>query len=321
MSAAKKRGGGNGRGGRGGKAKPAGRKVATVQEVNEEFYECPVCKAVVYDDDKALECDTCCRWFHCSCDLVSDTTYNALDEEVENGLAWYCSGCRCGVKKLSDMFKVMINRQVKTEEDVKTIQRRQDVMHSNVQELEIKVNLLEKNAATASEIIREMKERERRQSSMMIFNVPESEDATSDRRVIHDTVELNKFMTNSLNISEADIPSTKQIIRVGSKNGGKPRPMKVTFNQKDSPKTVMQTWNKLDVSVKKTSKVQIALDLTPMQREEGKILRALRNKKQAELTKNGITNFKYVILGDSVRKIRIQTETQEPTSTQEQEEA
>ncbi|XP_014668694.1 PREDICTED: uncharacterized protein LOC106809968 [Priapulus caudatus] len=268
----------------------------------------PTCAATWRKETaQAIECDTCAQWFHCKCEGVSDATYEVI-RDGNSGVAWYCRGCRRGVKKLSDMFKIMITRQIKTEENVEMLMATQVDMKSTMKELETKVDLLQNNSASATEIIRELNERERRQTSLMLFNVPESDEMVPADRVSHDTMELNKFITDKLQV---EVPNVKQIIRVGAKNeDGAFRPMKATFEDKGDPSTLMQALKKLDFPTKKKLTIHLALDLTPMQREEGKILRAMRTQRQAELEKTGIKNFKWIILGDTLRKVRIPQENQ-----------
>jgi len=59
-------------------------------EENDICYNCPLCRSVVGDSDKALGCDGCEEWFHAPCLFISETEYAEMDN-VEN---WFCDTCQ-----------------------------------------------------------------------------------------------------------------------------------------------------------------------------------------------------------------------------------
>ena len=56
-----------------------------------ENANCPLCPAVVAEDDLALCCDMCVTWYHANCLLISTDEYSHLRDSTEN---WFCDHCR-----------------------------------------------------------------------------------------------------------------------------------------------------------------------------------------------------------------------------------
>ena len=76
---------------------------ASFDQDKEEF-RCPDCKKVCKDDEAALECEFCERWFHASCQNVTDQLYAAIQADSQAGtniIHWYCNtSCNFFAKKI-----------------------------------------------------------------------------------------------------------------------------------------------------------------------------------------------------------------------------
>ena len=55
-------------------------------------YLCGICAEEVHSDDAAVCCDTCNKWVHISCDVLSTEDYNDM---AQNPTAnpWFCKVC------------------------------------------------------------------------------------------------------------------------------------------------------------------------------------------------------------------------------------
>ena len=63
--------------------------------------KCGICDAVVTDDDEAIACEICDRWFHIECEELPKCVYDFMGtEEGSKKLSWYCTHCSRGSAKL-----------------------------------------------------------------------------------------------------------------------------------------------------------------------------------------------------------------------------
>jgi hypothetical protein len=55
-------------------------------------YPCGSCGTEVFENDLAIQCDTCSQWFHINCQNVDSNTYNDL-VALDGSFSWICSIC------------------------------------------------------------------------------------------------------------------------------------------------------------------------------------------------------------------------------------
>ena len=79
-----------------------------------------------------------------------------------------------------------------------------------------------------NDLMKEQQEREKRESNLLIFNLPES---TATEKEAYVTEELEKFKEICHEI-ETTCDGVSKLFRIGKKNEGKIRPLKVCFNTK-----------------------------------------------------------------------------------------
>ena len=68
---------------------------------------CPDCKKRCKDNEKAIECEFCERWFHANCQGVNDILYEAIKADGEAGtnfIHWYCNSS-CNFIRLRRHYK------------------------------------------------------------------------------------------------------------------------------------------------------------------------------------------------------------------------
>ena len=68
--------------------------------ITQDTAVCGTCNKQVGENENALECDVCDVWFHVKCQKVSIKLYEALREDDDDNIAWYCNNCKYGAKKL-----------------------------------------------------------------------------------------------------------------------------------------------------------------------------------------------------------------------------
>lgn len=107
--------------------------------------------------------------------------------------------------------------------------------------------------STNEQIIREVEERKRRESNIIIFGTPEQNSTSTEERPLNDEREVH----NITSMIDKDIPS--KVFCIGKYNLGKTRKVKVCFGKPESTKVLLRNKEKLPDSLKVFS------DQTPAQ--------------------------------------------------------
>lgn len=90
---------------------------------------CGLCESVVTEDEKAVACEICDRWYHIKCDDLPEAVYDFMaSEKGRKKLSWYCSYCSRGSVKL-------YNRLQKLEVDQEEISIRQSALVEEVKDI------------------------------------------------------------------------------------------------------------------------------------------------------------------------------------------
>lgn len=285
--------------------KPVKKAVEYINE-DEEDVECPTCENAVTEEDQALQCELCQQWYHCSCEAIKKRLYEAINEDDDdNQFTWVCKACRRGKKFLFDAISAISIEQQRLATEVKELKTKQTDTDSSLQAVKKSVNKLEKQQASATtDVLKETKERQKREDQLMAFHCKESVSEDVVVRKADDIRSFSQFCSVDL---EIEVPEVVETWRVGEKNDKGPRPLKIKLKNKEDKQLVMKTWWKLSPETKKRSKLAIALDRTPMQQKENRALVEDCKKKQSQLEENGITNEKWVIREDKIKKIKIVT--------------
>ena len=125
--------------------------------------------------------------------------------------------------------------------------------------------------------VSEIEERAKRSSNLMLFNLKESGESADEikRDDGAKLKEIARIMDTSFKALKA--------IRIGEKETGKTRPLKVIFQNSEERNAVLAQAKNLCTSNKEMAKsLVIKMDLTPKQRQEEKQLLAERNKRRDE---------------------------------------
>lgn len=125
-----------------------------------------------------------------------------------------------------------------------------------------------------SESISEMKERDRRKSNLLLFNVEESSAESLEERKSYDTEKVRDLfreldLTNEVSFSKpVRLPKSKL-----PKFANNPRPLRITLNSEDERREVLQRLkNAAEGSKVKLKNVYVKRDLTRLERMTRKAL-------------------------------------------------
>ena len=93
---------------------------------------CPECELLVDEDSKAIAYDVCSKWFHTTCQNISDALYTVLTSEETANVSWYCNYCNyCtrGAKNMMLKILKLNDRQEKVENGLNVIVK----LHENLE--------------------------------------------------------------------------------------------------------------------------------------------------------------------------------------------
>ena len=153
-----------------------------------------------------------------------------------------------------------------------------------VEELSLKVEELSEKPAPAPQkdsseaemiVVNETEERAKRSSNLMLFNLKESGESADEIKRDDGTKlkEIARIMDTNFEALKA--------IRIGKKETGNTRPMKVIFQSCEERNAVLSKAKNLRTSNEEMAKnLVIKMDLTPKQRQEEKQLLAERTKRR-----------------------------------------
>ena len=85
--------------------------------IEDEVCECFTCSTVVREDDMAINCELCDKWYHVKCTNVTVELYKQLDPEEGDpplGLQWYCDTCLPVINQLISNHRAKRNNETQT---------------------------------------------------------------------------------------------------------------------------------------------------------------------------------------------------------------
>ena len=149
-----------------------------------------------------------------------------------------------------------------------------------------------KTESSLSDAGKEMEDRDRRKTNIVLHNIIESSAADSNAKKSHDVQLVEQLFRQHLKVDVAPKLDNNQqplIYRLGKKNDGKlKRSMKIVLQQPEDVSKVLKNAKSLALSTDKDiKKIVIKPDLMPMQREEElKLVKEKNEKNKEALTKN-----------------------------------
>ena len=256
--------------------------------------EVPCCKCNASPLRKQMiRCDCCQKQYCTTCISMTKSVYTAL-HTLENA-HWFCNPCNApamsliaaersmkeacesymeGISsKLEEFEHNLINKASIT--TVAELSKTVDELSFKVEELREKPALAPQKDSSEAEMIAvsEIEERTKRSTNLMLFNLKESGESADEIKRDDEAKlkEIARIMDTSFEALKA--------IRIGKKETGKTRPLKVIFQSREERNGVLSKAKNLRTSNEEMAKnLVIKMDLTPMQRQEEKQLLVERNK-------------------------------------------
>ena len=221
---------------------------------------------------KDMACEICEKWYHIECQNISEQVYEFLVKEG-NSVHWFCDKCNGAAAKI---YKMVCAVKVKQDE----IETKVDFVTEKVELLE---NAMEaKMDAKIAELRRDQEEIEKRRTNLIIYEVAESNSPNSGERKRDDEHKVRSIF-RKLQVQEPDV---KSVSRLGKKQDGNVRPVKVVFGSERNKQAIMNRVKSLRISKQQDDAevlkdIHIAPDMTQRQREERRgLMKELEKRKQ-----------------------------------------
>lgn len=126
-------------------------------------------------------------------------------------------------------------------EEIKTVTARLDKIESHLSQVQTECVRLDAEVATIKNVIVsqqfqiEANERKLREKNIIISNIPEGDLSTNTELLKNDRDKISfLIISEQLEVSPNDIESTQRVGKSITGNNSKPRPLKVTFKNKDT---------------------------------------------------------------------------------------
>lgn len=98
--------------------------------------KCLDCGENVSKKDQAVACDICLRWCHIKCCGIDPAAYETI--KTVKSLHWYCDSCDTKMLKLI--------------EDVVKLEKRQEILESQIKEVQMQLDCLKQNKVTEEQV-------------------------------------------------------------------------------------------------------------------------------------------------------------------------
>ena len=232
--------------------------------------DCPNCMTRVKEDDTALQCDSCSKWYHIKCMNMKDSEY-AIWSDSDH--PWYCQGCRGEVKKnvkglgsMMEMMSSMMEKFSKFEQGLSEITtklaEKDDKLTERVEEI-------------CEDKIRDILEVEKRKKNLILFNVPEERDQDEEELCTKLITDVDK-----IGVGRAKVRNVHRIGKVDSTRS-RHRPLIVEMENEQMVFDVLKNARRLrDCRHESFSRIRVAKDLTIKQREiDRKLVEELKSRR------------------------------------------
>ncbi len=129
------------------------------------------------------------------------------------------------------------------------------------------------------EHVKESKDREDRDQNLVIFRVDESKKADPEMRQKDDAKFFDTLCKDHLEVGQIQV---EKVIRLGKKEDGKSRPMRITLKDKQDKRKIMSRLYRLKDAEQRFNNISVQNDMTQEEREKTKELLAVAKKKNEE---------------------------------------
>ena len=254
-------------------------------------WPCGKCSKNCTDQNSAMECELCFKWYHAVCVDIPLEAYTWMRKVT--GARWFCSMCNSKVDKLMEKANSLEVETKVLRTDMNSVTKRLEIVEKKLE------GSVKKEIGSA---LNEQVDIEKRKLNLVVFNLPEPENTENtvwdiDTKVAKDTKEISRIIKDNLkiHISDNTIVNARRLGTLdttsdSAKNGTpKPRPLKITFSDITKKRDLLTAAKKLrscedDIA----NRLYINPDLTPEQRKLDQKLRQEMWRRRTENKENVI---------------------------------
>jgi len=263
---------------------------STTSAKDETTNPCGKCKKNVFNQDHAVECELCDRWYHIKCENIEESVYEAIGKGA-TGLHWFCNHCNTVALKFVTAISNIEKKQEKMESKIEKMElevnnqdKQININKNEIDKVNIEIesvkatvtNIQKKseetpetkiNSNTQDETITEINDRRQREPNLIIFNLDERETNIKEEIIkedIKNLKEICEIIDKEINIE----PEILKLTRLGKKQENKIRPLHIQLKEKEKKRPIFRNLKNLKDS--KFSKISVVHDLTVKERDEEK---------------------------------------------------
>lgn len=249
-------------------------KKRSRQDSSDPETNCQICDKTIKDKIMCLGCklDYCLV-----CANISPTMFECMVQGEMEDFYWSCRSCRATMPSLDNITILLKNMQKESNERMTKLESRVGVLETGAKEViqetvssmkeDIISSLKDDINKTVDTRYGELEERKRRETNIVLFNLPEHNSSvglTNKHADETDVKEISRCLgQESLNVVT--------LFRLGKKLDGKIRPLKVVLDSKSERKFLLENAKFIEEKVQENFKrVIISRDMTNAQRAERK---------------------------------------------------
>lgn len=237
---------------------------------------CLKCQEDLGDSGESFRCTKCDLWIHIKCMKLSRHESKLLKSSQK--LSYFCfrcdTSCLCDsqIKALTSQLTLNGDELRRISDAITTLQ--QDIATLN--EVSLRLNVVENklkdalspNGSISSGIISEINDQRRRETNVILYNIPESSSTDYNERRLHDLNFISSTLENTVSTA-----NDMKLFRLGKPAVNKVRPLKVVFQNRNEAMAVLLQSDRL-----KAKGISVSRDRTPLERQA---LHEVRNELKA----------------------------------------
>ena len=271
--------------------------------------KCLKCDQVFENDTTCgIQCEICEEWVHPVCIDISLEAYDILFKKgvsALSGFKWFCDKCDIKLIQTIDKMATIESKTTILEKDMKVVIERVEKIEKNIKH-SVKDEV--------SEFLEHKDEIDWRKNNLVVFGLPEPVEPSgistgpwnTEKKIEQDTIKIKEIITTELGVGLSPRNEIYGARRLGTWNPDRPRPLRITFDDIQTKRSVLGSAKKLKQSTDPVLKgMHINPDLTEEQRKADAVLRTEMWRRRTENNENVvIRKGKLVIAEFEVTKIR-----------------
>lgn len=210
---------------------------------------------IAHNDENTVQCDGCKRNICLQCSNLTSSEARVMGLKGKRTLLYLCPACREALFQVPKLIKSYDGLREELNDVKKQISKGLSASPPAVAAVVPSLSL------DTGAILEEIVERERRASNVILVGIKESDSDNSSTRKLYDESNVNKILLD-INDGRDYAEKVVTVIRLGRREDGKHRPIKVVLKSRQDAVWILKNKSKAN------KEVRVYDDKTPKQREE-----------------------------------------------------